>query len=159
LHSSILVPARRLSQGLAMSTQFRHILVPLDFTEKNQAAVEVAVDLAQLHQARVTLIHVIERIEYAEDDSLDEFYESLRRKAKEKLSSFAKAFHGAGIAVAEEITIGNRGHDVVEFAANQEVDLVVLSSHQVDPDDGPRGWATLSYQVAILCPCPVLLVK
>jgi nucleotide-binding universal stress UspA family protein len=142
-----------------MDTNFRHILVPLDFTEKNQAAVEVAVNLAQLHKARVTLIHVIERIEYAEDDSLAGFYDSLRRKAENKMTPFAKAFRDAKIEVTQEIVIGNRGQDIVTYAADENVDLVVLSSHAVNLDDGPRGWATLSYQVAILCPCPVLLVK
>jgi hypothetical protein len=39
------------------------------------------------------------------------------------------------------------------------VDLVVMSSHVIDAEEPHKSWATLSYQVATFCPCPVLLVK
>jgi hypothetical protein len=38
-------------------------------------------------------------------------------------------------------------------------DLILLRSHPVGTDAPNRGWATLSYRVAVLAPCPVLLVK
>lgn len=142
-----------------MSTLFRHIVVPLDFTEKNTSAMDIALDLAQQHQSRVTLLHVIERIEYAEDQSIASFYDSLRQQAKAKLSSHVQRFIDAGVPIKEVVTLGKRGPDIVAYALDEDVDLVVLSSHQVDVSEGSKSWATLSYQIAILCPCPVLLVK
>ncbi len=47
-----------------MSSLFSHILVSVDFTEKNHAALRAAKQLAHQNQARVTLLHVIETIEY-----------------------------------------------------------------------------------------------
>jgi nucleotide-binding universal stress UspA family protein len=46
-----------------MLSNVRHILVPLDFTAKNQAALEIARELASQNKASVTLLHVIETIE------------------------------------------------------------------------------------------------
>ena len=38
---------------------FKNILVPTDGSEQSQRAVRMAIDLAKLHGARVTGIHVI----------------------------------------------------------------------------------------------------
>jgi nucleotide-binding universal stress UspA family protein len=35
---------------------------------------------------------------------------------------------------------------------------VVLGSHRLGPRPG-QGFGTTSYKVALVCPCPVLLVK
>ena len=43
-----------------MLPRFRHILVPLDFDPKNQGALDIAIEVAQVNSARVTLLHVIE---------------------------------------------------------------------------------------------------
>jgi nucleotide-binding universal stress UspA family protein len=142
-----------------MTELFRHILVPLDFTAKNGSAVDIALELARTHGSRVTLLHVIEQIEYADDQAMDSFYESLRKQAKSKLAPLIGPFIDAGVPIKEAVTLGKRGPDIVSFAQSEDVDLVVVSSHRVDIGDGPRSWATLSYQIAVLCPCPVLLVK
>jgi universal stress protein A len=47
----------------------------------------------------------------------------------------------------------------VRYADEQEVDLLLLSSHQVDRDHPALGWGTISYRIAIMARCPVLLVK
>ena len=62
---------------------FAHILVPVDFTSKNQAAVKTALRLAETEDTQVTLLHVIEEVEYAELDEIDDFYDQL--KAEEEL--------------------------------------------------------------------------
>ena len=63
-----------------MADAFRHLLVPVDFTDQNQDALEVARKLAQQHHARVTLLHVIETIDYVADEEIDQFYETLKRR-------------------------------------------------------------------------------
>ncbi len=138
---------------------FQHILIPLDFTAKNRAAAEMALQLAVQNHARVTLLHVVEAIDYAEDEETARFYDSLTREAVRRLSEFAEPFLEAGVPVREEVILDKRGPGIVAFAAENDVDLIVLSSHRVDWKEAPKSWATLSYQVAVLCPCPVLLVK
>ena len=44
---------------------FSRLLVPLDFTDKNEAAVTIALETARRDGAEVTLLHVIETIEHS----------------------------------------------------------------------------------------------
>lgn len=142
-----------------METLFHHILVPLDFTQKNNAALRTALKLAKQNHSHVTLLHVIETIDYAEDEEIADFYESMKKKARANLATCAERFHDERIPVSEKVMMGKRGHGIVTYAMRKEIDLVVLSSHKINLHQPSEGWATLSYQVSILCQCPVLLVK
>ncbi|MCA9231602.1 MAG: universal stress protein [Planctomycetales bacterium] len=138
---------------------FHHILVPLDFTQKNQAALETALRMAKQNHSRVTLVHVIETIDYAEDNEIADFYASMKLRAQANMAACAERFHEVHVPVAEKVILGKRGPEIIAFALQRDVDLVVLSSHKIKLDEAPEGWATLSYQVSIMCQCPVLLVK
>jgi nucleotide-binding universal stress UspA family protein len=138
---------------------FRKILVPLDFTEKNASALRVAQELAVQNHAEVQLLHVIELVEHIALDELAAFYRELEQAARARLDSAATPFSEQNIPVETAVEYGRRAEDIVRFAAAQGVDLIVLSSHQIRADRPASGWGTISYKVAILAPCPVLLVK
>lgn len=143
-----------------MLPRFNHILVPLDFTPKNQAALDIAFEIAVQNEAKVTLLHVIETIDVdASNHDLDDFYSSLETRANTELESRSQRFLEAGISTDYKVRYGKRVLEVVQFADEHHVDLIVLSSHSVDPDQPLRGLGTLSYQVSYLCKMPVLLVK
>lgn len=137
---------------------FQHILVPVDFTAKNTLALDVAIKLAHQYQSRITVLHVIEPIEY-EDDEIRSFYETLEAKAWRKMKSMVEHIDPGDIQVLEDIVIGRRAPRIVEYATAHAVDLLVLSSHKIESDFTPKSWSTLSYQLSILCPCPVFLIK
>jgi nucleotide-binding universal stress UspA family protein len=59
----------------------------------------------------------------------------------------------------EAILYGNRAAEIVRYAMETGIDLIVLSSHRIDPKDPATGWGTMSYKVGFLSQCPVLLVK
>jgi nucleotide-binding universal stress UspA family protein len=142
-----------------MLTKFRHILVPVDFTAKNQAALEIARELASQNKASVTLLHVIETIDNLQDEDLTAFYTRLASRAETELATSAQEFARAGISVDRKIRYGKRLTEIVREAGERKVDLVVVSSHKIDPAAAVQSFGTLSYQVSILCECPVLLVK
>ena len=48
---------------------------------------------------------------------------------------------------------------VAKVAERLKADLIVMSSHRVDPATAVQSLSMLSYQVSILCDCPVLFVK
>ena len=139
--------------------KFRQLLVPLDFTGKNQSAVEMALRMAKPDGASVTLVHVIETLAGPEDVTLAAFYAQLEAYARQQLQRFAKAFEKEGICVKQVVLFGRRGPEIVRYAMENDVDLMVLSSHRISLDGSTEGWGTLSYQISIACQCPVLLVK
>ncbi len=142
-----------------MIPRFRHLLIPVDFTEKNLPALDVAFDLAVANHARVTLLHVVEQIEGDADAELMPFYDRLRVRAESELERLSQRFDAAGLAVDRKIRFGPRLHEIVTDSVERAADLIVMSSHKPDLTQPHQTWATLSYQVSVLCPCPVLLVK
>mgnify|MGYP002622595142 CR=1 FL=1 len=148
-----------------MLPRFQHILVPLDFSSKNLTALDVAFELASQNRARTSLLHIVERIETSTeteepiDRELEEFYAQLEARARTELESLSQRFDAAGLDVEYKVWCGRRVQEIVQFSLDRDVDLVVLSSHPVDAEHPVKSLATVSYQVSILCPCPVLMVK
>lgn len=139
---------------------FGHIVLPLDFTDKNDPAIEMTVDLAGLQAGRVTLLHVIEAIEGTPDDEVEEFYLTLRERARRTLTRLQTDLTHRGVATEIRVTFGNRAEEIVRYARESAVDLIVMSSRPADPESGiPRPWPTVSHKVAVIAPCPVLLVR
>lgn len=140
---------------------FGHILVPVDLTDKNRNAVELAGELAAGAggDARVDLLHVIETIEHVPFEEMEDFYSTLQEKAEAGLERLAELLPAAVGTVQRRVVYGHRANAIVEYAEGEGVELIVVSSHRVDPERRGEDWATLSHKVAILAPCPVLLVK
>lgn len=140
---------------------FRKILVPVDFTEKNEAAIQAALEVAAGHaDAEIHLLHVIETIEHVEFDEMKDFYRGLEVRAEAKLARLEERFREAGpVRVHHDLQIGKRAEAIVLYAEERSMDLIVLSSHKVDRDHPALGWGTISYRIAIVARCPVLLVK
>ncbi len=138
---------------------FKKVLVPVDLTDKNAHAVSVAGRLADRTNGSVTLLHVIETLELPFEEVAD-FYATLEEQAKPRLAELAAPLVEEGFDTVDRVIIyGKRADEVARYAEDNGIDLIVLSSHRVDPTNPGLSWATLSYQVAILAQCPVLLVK
>lgn len=137
---------------------FKKILVPVDLTEKNHRAVETARRLLDIG-GQMTLLHVIATIEDAAYEELEEFYARLEAKAEAELATLSELGAGEGIAIYRRVVYGRRAQEIVRYAEETGSDLIALSSHAMDREQPTEHWATVSYRVAILATCPVLLVK
>lgn len=144
-----------------MISQFQHILVPVDFTERNRAALDIVFEIAVDNRARVTLLHVIETIDDVDidDDEVRDFYAKLQQRAERELEALSRRFSDTDIAVERNVRYGKRAQEIVQDSLDRPIDLIVMGSHTIDVEQPTKGWATLSYQVSVLCQCPVLLVK
>jgi nucleotide-binding universal stress UspA family protein len=138
---------------------FSHIVIPVNFTRANDKAVAAAIGLARSGKGRVTLLHVVERIQHVPVRELKGFYATLTRAAEAKMKPLARRFERQRIPVWSVVLLGRRAEEIVEYAARREASLVVMSSHRLDPSHRGRGLAAISYQVALLAPCAVMLVK
>jgi nucleotide-binding universal stress UspA family protein len=151
-------PAVRSRPGAKDDLGFRHILVPTDLTERTDKALALAGRLVSRDTTRVTIVHVIETIEGLPFEDLRPFYERMERNARTTMNALVKrALKEA--AAAHALVYGRRAEEIVRFAAANDVDLIVLASHRVNPSMVNRDWGTISYKVGILAQCPVLLVK
>ena len=142
-----------------LDTLFNHILVPVDFSEKNATAFEIAKQIALQNAARVSLLHVIEVLDLSDDDEVSEFYEKMRQRSDRQLQALVPCLADENLDVEYATLVGNRSREIATYAEQNAVDLIVMGSHPIEPDLPNRGWSTISYQVSALCRCSILMVK
>jgi nucleotide-binding universal stress UspA family protein len=138
---------------------FRHIMVPMDLSDRNERALGAALRLAHERGGRVTLFHVIQRVSGIAPGEFDAFYRRLVERSERKLRQIARKFADGRFDVGTAVRVGEPAAEIVRATLRERVDLVVMGSHKVRPGGRPRGWGTTSYKVGIFCQCPILLVK
>ena len=75
---------------------FRHVMVPVDLSDRNERALRAALALAREAGSRVTLFHVIQRVAGLAPGELEEFYRLLVQRSERKLRQVARAFTEGG---------------------------------------------------------------
>jgi len=139
---------------------FKNILVPVDLTEKSIKALEIAAGMKNDTAFRITLLHVVETIDDDEGgEEFREFYNKIADRAGNKMAELVNRYGSDKIDIYTEIIYGKRVPEIVKYASTKEIDLIILSSHKLEDMDSLDGWATISYRVGILAPCPVMMVK
>src|SRR5262249_59480721 len=78
---------------------FKHILVPIDLSDRNTRALRTARTLAMGSGARVTLLHVVQRVPNISVQEMRPFYRRLLAASRKKLSATAVLFAAHGLAV------------------------------------------------------------
>ena len=145
-----------------MLSRFHHILVQLDAAGKNTAAVDIAFELAAQNRASVSLLHVVQSIDKdadPPDDETAEFYDHIRQRAESELERMSQRFLEVDLKCEVKVRVGDRLQEIIEFAKHHRVDMIVMSSHRIDPEHLAETWGTLSYKVSVLSECSVMLVK
>lgn len=145
-----------------MLPRFNHILIPVDVIGKNRNAIDIAFELAIENKANVSMLHVIQEIENAEervDDETNEFYENVKSHVLSEMERLSQQLIESGVDVGIKAIVGDRKQTIVTYASDHNVDLIVMSSHTVDPENIANSLNTLSYKVSVMCDCPILLLK
>ncbi len=138
---------------------FQRILLPIDLTDRHQAAIDAAIELATREGGAIALLHVIEQIAGLSPDEEKGFYSGLERAAKGRLDRWAAKFSAKKIPVQTAIRFGHRAAECVKFAIETQADLIVLTAPRIDPANPALSLASTSYKIGIISQCPVLLVK
>ena len=136
---------------------FNRILVPLDGSEFAEKALAPAFHLAEANGARVTLLAVVSRLEadalHTEtlDDRWHERGEAYLRKVQSRLGRHT-------FPIDLHIELGLPADHIVQFAQENHIDLIVMSTHGGGADHGyPLG--STAWKVLQRAPCPVLMVQ
>lgn len=145
---------------------FKNILIPTDGSELSQRAVNVGVELAKLHQARVTGIHVIPdyhlliAYEGAFDPVTEErIEEEAKVRAESYLAFVRSSASNAGVPCETLCETSDHPYDAILKAAEAaKCDLIVMTSH------GRKGLAAVllgseTRKVLTHAKIPVLIVR
>ncbi len=137
---------------------FTHLLIPVDLHDGNGTAVAIARQMAAQNQSHLTLLHVIELISDATFEEFEEFYLRLEEQALAKMGLLLGE-NADDDHVSQVVVYGDRVREIIGYAAENEVDLIILGSHRINLEDPTAGWGTISHKVGILAQCPVFMVK
>ncbi len=115
-----------------MSSHYSHILLATDLSEETNAVIDKAKDLAGLYKARLSVIHVVESIPIYFGNELvlpetQEIERQLVERATEKMAGLCKSLDIP--ASQGNVEVGVTKLEVIDFAAQNNVDLIVIGSH------------------------------
>ena len=110
---------------------FEHILVPLDGSPLAECVLPHTVALAQAFGSRVTLLQALERGPIADRArSVDPLGWHLRKaEAEAYLGGLAARLRELGLRTESRLLEGQAAEQIIEFARDHDVELIVLSSH------------------------------
>ncbi len=145
--------------------QIRRILIPYDFSETADLALEHAVFMAKLHKAEIIVAHVIESFSFstaissAFGKSQSEFDEKITSSTNERLQALVdKLHHDSGMSVTFRTENGKIYKKLVGIAEEVSADIIIMGTHGVSGfQDFLVGSNT--YRVVMAAPCPVISVQ
>lgn len=127
-----------------------HILAPLDGSTLAECVLPHIIAIAPVTNARVTLLHVLQQPQNGRGNpAVDPVEWHLQKQNSEKyLEQVVNQLNTSGILGVESIILeGNPANSVIDFARNNNVDLIALSTHG---NSGLSGWNVSSVVQKIL---------
>ena len=109
---------------------YRNIVIATDGSENNQKAVSYGIEIAKLSGAKVYALHVIDTnfLSRSWTAGWETMYEVLKQdgeKAAYKVKEFGDAL---GIEVKEVLLEGHPSSEIIDFAENNDIDLIVMGT-------------------------------
>jgi nucleotide-binding universal stress UspA family protein len=138
---------------------YRKILLPLDLADDHQRVIATACELARPAKAEILLLHVVQTIPGLPMDTEHDFYGELESSSQKFLDKVSKMITDQEIKTSLRILKGNRGEQVLDYAAENQVDLIMMRSPRINPESARSGVGSLSWKMGLLAPCDVLLVR
>lgn len=114
---------------------FKKILVPVDFSETSDKAVDYALFLAENYGAKVTLLHVVILLQEDIDEEKHlKAYEAIIKRKEEKRDKYMKSRTAKGARLGIRIDSVLRrgitpGETILDYIDENKFDVVVMGTH------------------------------
>lgn len=142
---------------------FHHILVPTDGSQTSNAAGELAVQIAAIHQASLTFVYVIddsvvEKLIRSLHQDRETVIRNLRHSGQQYLDYLVRLTAHTNLTSNKVICQGNPWNEIDRLARSSRVDLIVMG--QVGRSLGQRMViGPVAERVIEIAACPVLVMK
>lgn len=140
-----------------------NILVPTDFSDQSNNALNQAKELARSTGAVLHLVHVVEPAVYPADWGYSQvgfvdLEQELRAAADKELDKLVETLRAEGFTVHKVVLSGRASDELINYAAEQKIDLISIATH------GRSGiehllFGSTTERVLRKAPCPVLTVR
>ncbi len=142
--------------------EIKKILVPIDFSDYSLKALSYAIDFAQLTNAELFIVYVIEPIIYPTDFTLGEvvptFESTIEVNFSEQLKKLAEEQIGDKLKYNLITKEGRPFLEIINAAKETDADLIIIATH------GHTGmehilFGSTAEKVVRKAPCPVLSLR
>jgi nucleotide-binding universal stress UspA family protein len=143
--------------------QLKRVLVPTDFSESAHHALTYGTSFAREYKAHLVLLHVVENLTvgYASDlfpVPMAEVFQEISGYARTELAKLAADAREKGVKAEEHVVQGKPSAEIIRFASEGQVDMIVLGTHGKGMLDQALFGSTTE-RVVRRAPCPVLTVR
>ncbi|MFD1569609.1 universal stress protein [Halorubrum laminariae] len=137
------------------------ILVPTDGSEAVDRALDHAVRLAGDHDATIHALYVVDRriVTANSGDLHDEILSDLEAQGEAAVKHVAERAREAGLDVKTHIVEGTPDTEIVAYADEGDIDVIVLSPEGKSPRERIQSLGSVSDRVADDATVPVFLIK
>lgn len=138
---------------------YHDVLFPTDGSEGASAALEHAIDHALTYDATLHVLYVVEETYPALEAGPADILDDLRAEGEAALENARERATEAGVeSVRGSVTGGSPYRNILQYAEEQGVDLIVMGTH------GRRGvdrylLGSVTEKVVRTADCPVLTVR
>ncbi|HYL64262.1 MAG TPA: universal stress protein [Candidatus Methylomirabilis sp.] len=135
--------------------EFKHILFATDFGIGAEREAAYAFSLAQEHEANVTLLHVVSRVEDYSEPGLAMKTEAISHQLAELVPPGSELWCKPQV----RMQIGEPVREILEVAKDVKADLLVIGAKRQKGLAAGHALHAVAYRLAGAAPCPVLTVR
>ena len=143
--------------------KLKRVLVPTDFSDSARHAFTYGLSFAKEYGAELVLLHVVENVTvgYASDlfpVPMAEVFQEISGYARAELAKLGQEARDRGVSASEQVIQGKPSNEIIRFASENQVDMIVLGTHGKGMLDQALFGSTTE-RVVRRAPCPVLTVR
>jgi len=144
----------------------KNILCPTDFSDPSYEALKISDELAAHFGATLHIINVVPLVPIVEAPigvesasfNVASYQQELEGQAQKSLKNLAEQKISRGVTAVTEVLIGNAAGEVIRYAGEKGVDMIVIATH------GLSGWrrfisGSTTEQIVRQASCPVLTIR
>jgi len=142
------------------------ILVPTDFSQHSDKALQIAVDIASQYNAKIVLLHVIDEnmqqcaADYCiSNEAIEQLKNESMKASTDKLNKTINSLKGSTkVDISFEVKYGVPAEVVLDEQKTNKLDLIVIASH------GKTGIlshliGSVTDKVVRAAKCPVMVIR
>ena len=113
---------------------FDRILIPTDGSDPARPAVEMALDLAETHDATLHVLYIVDQPTTVSGvgegvSSLDDLLDALEERGQQATKAVVEQAREREIATTAAVRRGNPHDDILSYAEDHDIDVIVMGTH------------------------------
>lgn len=113
---------------------FDRILIPTDGSDPTKSAVEMALNLAEVHDATLNVLYIVDQPTSVSGmgegfAGLDDLLDALEERGQQATKAIIKQAKERNIETTAAVRRGNPHDDILSYAEDNDIDVIVMGTH------------------------------